>query len=127
MLQRVGPLAEFPHGLAIQVRIADREMVVVRWRDEFFVLRNICPHQSQAFMPAKVHGILCGSNRVGDIELNEEQPVIVCPWHTWEFTLRDGKSVMDPSKRVRSYPVEIRDDSLFIDVEPSARRDSDVK
>jgi 3-phenylpropionate/trans-cinnamate dioxygenase ferredoxin subunit len=36
-----------------------------------------------------------------------EGEILRCPWHGWEFDLRDGRSVIDPDgTRVRAYLVE---------------------
>jgi nitrite reductase (NADH) small subunit len=48
--------------------------------------------------------------------VEEGSPVIRCPWHSWEYGLRDGICVSNPSLRVRSYPVAVRDGRVFIDM-----------
>jgi hypothetical protein len=33
-----------------------------------------------------------------------------CPWHGWEFDIRNGQSYFDPARvKIRSYPVVIED------------------
>jgi hypothetical protein len=33
-----------------------------------------------------------------------------CPWHGWEFDMRNGQSYFDPARvKVRTYPVVIED------------------
>ena len=117
MFYRVGDVESFPEGRPVPVSVAGRSLVVVKWRDDFFALRNRCPHQSQALTPARVHGSICGTGKIGEIGLAVEEPVIVCPWHTWEFRLRDGECARDPSKRVKSYATEVRSDCVYVDVE----------
>jgi 3-phenylpropionate/trans-cinnamate dioxygenase ferredoxin subunit len=49
--------------------------------------------------------------------------ILRCPWHGWEFDLRDGRSVVDPERtRVRSYPVEVElhAETYPVEVEQSA-------
>ena len=36
--------------------------------------------------------------------------IIRCPWHGWEFDVRDGKSFCDPEKiNLRTYGIEVAD------------------
>jgi len=120
MLHLVGEETDFPEACAVPVEVAGRALVVVRWQGEVFAVRNVCPHQSQSFTPARVRDAICGADAVGEIGLGLDDPVIVCPWHTWEFRLRDGHCARDASKRIKTYPAEVRDRNVFVDVEVSA-------
>jgi nitrite reductase/ring-hydroxylating ferredoxin subunit len=121
MFQLVGKLSAFPEGRPVPVEVDGRSLVVVRWQEEVFAVRNICPHQSQALTLGQVHGEIRATGTVGEIELDTTEPVIVCPWHTWEFRLRDGRCVRDASQRVKSYATEVRGDSVFVEVQSDAR------
>jgi nitrite reductase/ring-hydroxylating ferredoxin subunit len=113
----IGSVADFPERRAVPVRVSGREIVVVRFNERLFAVRNTCPHQSQSFTPAAVvRGALETTGRVGEIELGEEQPVIVCPWHTWEFRLRDGHCARDASKRVKTYRVDVEGDDVVLEI-----------
>jgi nitrite reductase/ring-hydroxylating ferredoxin subunit len=48
--------------------------------------------------------------------VDEGDPVLVCPVHTWSFRLRSGECTVDESLRVRRYPTEVRGGRLLIDV-----------
>jgi nitrite reductase/ring-hydroxylating ferredoxin subunit len=44
------------------------------------------------------------ASRIGSIP----RELLRCPWHGWEFDMRNGQSYFDPKRvRVRSYPVAI--------------------
>ena len=54
--------------------------------------------------------------RAGGVRILEETPVtglrvgelLRCPWHGWEFDMRNGQSWFDPKRvKVRSYPVAV--------------------
>jgi nitrite reductase (NADH) small subunit len=45
-----------------------------------------------------------------------EGEVGTCPWHFWEFNVRTGEKVGDPSLRVASYPVQIEGDDIKVAV-----------
>jgi nitrite reductase (NADH) small subunit len=112
----IGCVADFPERQTVAVRVNGREIVVVRFDEELFAVRNTCPHQSQPFTAGQVRAALQTSGRIGEIELGESEPVIVCPWHTWEFRLRDGHCARDASKRVKTYRVDVDGDDVFLEI-----------
>jgi len=111
----VGAVDAFPEGVAVPTHAGTRAIVVVRWAGELFAVRDACPHQSQPFGRAQVRAGLAGDGTVGEIALRSEDPVIVCPWHTWEFRLRDGRCPRDDAKRVRSYRVYVDGDDVVVE------------
>jgi nitrite reductase/ring-hydroxylating ferredoxin subunit len=48
---------------------------------------------------------------------DEDNPVVACPWHGWEFDLKTGETVTAPTRRVRSYPVHVEDGVVSIETE----------
>jgi nitrite reductase/ring-hydroxylating ferredoxin subunit len=114
----VGAVAEFPERTITVVRANHREVGVVRYLGEFFGLRNVCPHQG---------GPLCRGKLIrqqdesppGTIVLSSDQLVVSCPWHGWEFDVRTGRCLYDPSLRVATYVVEARGDRVLATVAPS--------
>ncbi|HEY1529298.1 MAG TPA: Rieske (2Fe-2S) protein [Galbitalea sp.] len=110
----VGAAGDFAHGAPRVVTAAGREIAVVRWDEELFALRNVCPHQS---------GPLCGgvvprldSPRGGDVVSLRTSPIIYCAWHHWEFDLRTGKALDDPKLRVKTYEILERDGRVYVNV-----------
>jgi nitrite reductase (NADH) small subunit len=53
---------------------------------------------------------------VEDVRVDDERPVIVCPWHRWEFEVRTGRAVTGP-ERLKMYPVHVRDGRVLVDAE----------
>jgi nitrite reductase/ring-hydroxylating ferredoxin subunit len=45
--------------------------------------------------------------------LDEEDEVLICPWHGWEFSLRDGTAFVDPNVNLRAFPTEVRDGRIM--------------
>ena len=35
--------------------------------------------------------------------------IVVCPWHQWQFDLRDGSCNLNPMTRLETYAVRVRD------------------
>ncbi len=42
--------------------------------------------------------------------------VVTCPWHHWSFEVTTGKSTMSAEVGVKSYPVEVRGEEIFVDI-----------
>ena len=89
--------------------------------EEFYALRNVCPHQTQSYLGGRAHSRIEGGQAVGELEVFADDPVLACPWHGWEFRLRGGECLVDPKLRVRTYPVEVRDGRDHADDLPPSR------
>ena len=107
---------DLEEGVPTMVLARGREIVVAQWRGRIYALKNVCPHQTQSFVCGNVHPRLKGSSRPGGMVADETDPVIACPWHTWEFKLTDGRCITDDKLRVRTYPVEIQAGRVMVDV-----------
>lgn len=114
----VGSLDDFPDRTMRVVLAEGREIGVCRWGSELFALRNVCPHQGApvclGFLQSRLQG-RCSPAGV-ELEAQEEEPVILCAWHRWEFSLRTGESAWDPRFRVRTYPVSLDGDRVLVQV-----------
>ncbi len=103
----VARLREFPPGSRRIVDVAGRSIGVFNIRGELFALRSSCPHQGAPLCLGIVLGrtVAC---RPFEVTYLDDQEVIKCPWHGWEFDIRSGRSVFNPHRvRVRSYEVTV--------------------
>jgi 3-phenylpropionate/trans-cinnamate dioxygenase ferredoxin component len=76
-------------------------IVLARWNGEVFALEDRCSHQDFPLSDGEV-----------------EDGKIECIFHGAKFDLRTGNAVQLPAVApVRTYPVEIRGDEIFIQVE----------
>lgn len=92
-----------------------RELVLARWGGQVFVLRNICPHQSQSFECGGVRERLVATGG-GDIAPDFEDPILICPFHGWEFQLRTGHCTTDATLRVKRYPAREEDGRVLVEI-----------
>lgn len=103
----VARLREFPPGSRRIVDVAGRSIGVFNIRGELYALRSSCPHQGAPLCL----GIILGrteASRPFEVTYRDDQNVIKCPWHGWEFDIRTGRSVFNPHRvRVRSYEVTV--------------------
>jgi nitrite reductase/ring-hydroxylating ferredoxin subunit len=110
----VGAISDFPEGRSVGVMASGREVAVVRWRGRIYAIRNVCPHQSEALVGGVVRSRITGAEARDELRVDDDDPVIVCPWHAWHFSLRTGVCVTDPSLRARSYEVSVEDGRVIV-------------
>ncbi|MCE0485132.1 MAG: nitrite reductase small subunit NirD [Methylacidiphilales bacterium] len=92
-------LDEIPLGQSRCVTVGDAQVGLFRRDEGLFAIDNVCPHRG-----APLH-----DGQVSD-------GAVVCPWHQWQFQLADGACRNLPRVRVASYPVEVRDGAIWIDL-----------
>ncbi|RZT87317.1 nitrite reductase/ring-hydroxylating ferredoxin subunit [Pseudonocardia sediminis] len=96
---------EIPVGGRKIVEVDGRSIGVFHLPDGYVALRTTCPHESAPLC----EGILTGaitSPGPGRYHYDRRGEILRCPWHRWEFDVRNGRSWTDPDRvRVRSYPV----------------------
>ena len=106
----VGDLNDFPERSVRVLSIEGREIGVMRWHgDELFAFHNRCPHQGGplcwGFFGPKL--VSRDGGVPGRLEADDDVPIVVCPWHKWEFEAATGRSVTDSDYRVRTYPIRV--------------------
>jgi nitrite reductase/ring-hydroxylating ferredoxin subunit len=98
-LFRPGELAP---GEIRQVIPEGRDPIAVYNLDgEYFATSDICTHGEASLSE-------------GDIEGGE----VICPFHMGSFDIRTGEAMQAPCMEpIRSYPVRIEDDMLYVDID----------
>ncbi|MDF7800565.1 nitrite reductase large subunit NirB [Pontiellaceae bacterium B1224] len=72
--------------------------------DQWFASQNLCPHKREMVLS---RGLL------GDVD---GLPKVVCPMHKRAFSLETGEGLSDPELSISTFPVEIREGRIFIDL-----------
>jgi nitrite reductase/ring-hydroxylating ferredoxin subunit len=111
----VGAVDDFEERRVRLVKAGNTEIGILRWRERFFAVHNRCPHQKGPVCLGIVSGRLGGAVP-GSMEVDEETPVLACPWHGWEFELEHGRALWDPSYAVKVLPVRIESGRVVLDV-----------
>jgi nitrite reductase/ring-hydroxylating ferredoxin subunit len=92
------PLADIPEGGARSFAYLDKRIALFRTPRGVFASDNRCPHQGYALVRGEVR-----------------DGVLTCAWHNWKFELGTG-TCRYGGENVRTYPVQIRDGQVFIDI-----------
>ncbi len=77
---------------------------VFHHRGEWYALHNSCLHRG---------GPVCQ----GALEVD----TLTCPWHGYQYDVRDGTLLLDPAAKLTRYPVEVREDGIFLHVRSLVR------
>ena len=111
----VAPVDDIPPGGRKLVELNGRGVVVFNLAGEFFALNNRCPHRGGSLCHGKLTGLV-QSSEPGDYQYSRKGEIIRCPWHSWEFDIRTGKSWCDPGKvRARRYEVTVEQGAKLVE------------
>lgn len=88
-------------GKTTLVKVAGKSICLVRKQDKLYAVRDRCPH---------------GNGPLHQGTLNEEGD-LVCPWHKFRFCVENGRSAGGEGYFVPTYPIEIREDGVYIGIE----------
>lgn len=103
---------ELPEGRAVTVLAGRRSIAMTRTDGELAALDNRCPHQGGPLGEGTIEG-----------------GFLRCPWHGWDFCAKTGRPPGGFDDGVATYPVEVREDGVYVGVEeeaPHVRTVSDV-
>lgn len=119
----VGSLRDFEPGTCRLVHVEGREIGIINTGEDVFAILNRCPHMGGGICWGTVGGIM-EADLPESITYDESRKAIRCPWHGWQFTLDDGYAVGGFSrKRLQRYPVEVRDDEVYVYVRTALKRE----
>ena len=105
---KVAERGELRQGEVRAVQAGSRSIALTCHSGQIGALDNACPHQG-------------GPLGEGSIECNdgEKDCWLRCPWHGWDFDPLTGKSPGSHDDGVTTYPVEERDDGIYVAVQES--------
>ena len=92
---------QIPLNKAETIRVENKKICLAHTREGFFAVSDRCPHQGGSL----------GQGYCTD------DGTIVCPLHRYNFDLKTGRAKSGIGDFVYTYPLEIRDDGLFIGIE----------
>ncbi len=101
--QKVLAPEELPEGRVKPVTCTHTTVCMTHHDGQYAALDNKCPHQG-------------GPLGEGSIE----NGLLRCPWHGWDFDPTTGKPPGGYDDGVPTYPVEVRDDGVYVGFEQEA-------
>ena len=113
--QRVIQANEIAEGKQKIVEVGGKEVGLFYEGGAYYAVLNFCPHAGAPVCRGWVEGTVT-ADASGCLDYNADRKVLRCPWHHWEFELATGKAVAPIKQKIRTYPVEVRDGWLYVDV-----------
>jgi len=80
-----------------------------------FALRNTCPHRGGALCEGPLTGTALPVDDFTYV-YGREGRVLRCAWHGWEFDIETGRALVDPTVRVRTYPVMVEGEDVVVSI-----------
>jgi 3-phenylpropionate/trans-cinnamate dioxygenase ferredoxin subunit len=103
----VAAVKDLPPGGRKVIQVNGRAIVVFNLDGEFFALNDRCPHKGGPLSKGVLTAAL-ESSEPGEYRTSRRGEIIRCPWHSWEYDIRTGKSWCDPDRvRTRRYAVSV--------------------
>ncbi len=101
---------ELPDGRVTTATVGTETFAVSNFQRQYGALTNACPHQG-------------GPLGEGSIEAGvEDRCWLRCPWHGWDFDPINGESPGGHGDSLPSFPVEEREDGIYLGLEPETKR-----
>jgi 3-phenylpropionate/trans-cinnamate dioxygenase ferredoxin subunit len=82
----------------IQMEIAEKTICIAKFKDNLYGFQPLCPHAGAKMV-------------MGYIDM---QGNAVCPLHRFKFALKNGYNVTGEGYNMKTYPVELREDGVFV-------------
>lgn len=111
----VATVAELPPGARKIVTAGRFSVGVFNVNGTYRAVLNICPHALAPVCKGAVRGTTLPS-KPNEYEWGREGEILACPWHGWEFNLHDGKSLHDPSCKLKTFDVVVENETIFVSV-----------
>lgn len=96
---RVLKTNEVPKGMIRELQIDGKVIALANVDGKFYAIDNVCLHRGGPL----AEGEMAGTS-------------VTCPWHGWQYDVTTGKSLMNSAVGVKTYPVEVRGDDVYVDV-----------
>ena len=89
---------EFSSDHIASVEVLGKKLCIIYHQDKLFACSAKCPHAGGAMVQGYIDAL-------GNI---------VCPVHRYKFSLQNGRNTSGEGYFLRTYPVEIRENGVFV-------------
>ena len=113
----VGAVDDFPDRSVTLVRAGSREIGIVRWDDAVYAVSATSARTSAGRSAAAPSGLGRSTAAApGELELDDDTPVLACPWHGWEFDVRTGRALWDDRYAVRTFGTRVENGRVLVEL-----------
>jgi nitrite reductase/ring-hydroxylating ferredoxin subunit len=94
----VAKASDIPLGQIREIPLEGTTIALANVGGQFHALNNTCLHRGGPLGQGSLQGT-----------------VVTCPWHGWTFDVTSGKVPHNQTVGVACYPVELRDEDVYVD------------
>lgn len=104
----VGKVYDFPADGGATIKYGQVQIAVFNFasRGEWYASQNMCPHKKAFVLSRGIIGDAAG------------EPKVACPLHKKTFSLQSGESLQGEEYRIRTFPVKVDGDDVYLELPP---------
>ena len=95
---------DWPDNQLLDLDVDGKKITLAKFKDGFFAFAQKCPHASGRMAQGYI-------NPLGQV---------VCPLHRYAFDMKNGRNTTGEGYFLKTYPVELRPNGLFIGFKPNS-------
>lgn len=95
--KHVASLADCPENGGAEFVVEGRIVALFRVEDQVYALDGICPHQGGPLGQGHLEGC-----------------ILTCPWHGWQYDVRDGQHTSIPTLQHTTIPTKVENGDVFV-------------
>ncbi|MBA2636681.1 MAG: Rieske (2Fe-2S) protein [Solirubrobacterales bacterium] len=115
MKQVVCEAGQLGPGQIVSTQLGPMPVAVVRTLDgQLYGLLDKCLHQGGRLSQGVVQPAPT-SEHPADYQVDDNTQILKCPWHGYEYDLKTGCTLFDPSEKVRIFSVREEDGQIVVE------------
>ncbi len=95
--QTVARVGEIPESQGRAFEVAGKLVAVFNHDGEYFAIDDACPHMGASLAQGQMF-----------------EGTVICCWHAWRFSIRDGTWVDNPRLKIDTYDVRVEGDEIQV-------------
>lgn len=109
------PEEELDEGKRVVTDVMGREVAIFNVNGEYYAIGSHCPHMGGPCAEGMLTGYF-GADESGKLTYSRENEIVCCPWHGWEFDIKNGNHLGGTKKRLLTYDVVVRDGDIYLSI-----------
>jgi 3-phenylpropionate/trans-cinnamate dioxygenase ferredoxin subunit len=95
---------DWPDNQLLDLEVDGKKITLAKFKEDYFAFAQKCPHASGRMAQGYI-------NPLGQV---------VCPLHRYAFDMKNGRNTTGEGYFLKTYPVELRPNGLFIGFKPNS-------
>ncbi len=95
---------DWPDNQLLDLELDGKKITLAKFKEGYFAFAQKCPHASGRMAQGYI-------NPLGQV---------VCPLHRYAFDMKNGRNTTGEGYFLKTYPVELRPNGLFIGFKPNS-------